>query len=60
METTNISVEQVQEVLDEIAFASRYKPEDGAKAIDNADLFLRALLSPGILIFSCFVYISSL
>eukprot|EP00026_Physarum_polycephalum_P004293 Phypoly_transcript_04311.p1 GENE.Phypoly_transcript_04311~~Phypoly_transcript_04311.p1 ORF type:complete len:653 (+),score=97.34 Phypoly_transcript_04311:170-2128(+) len=49
MEEGNISVEQVQEVLDDIAFASRYKPEDSGKAIDNAELFLVALVSPDII-----------
>jgi hypothetical protein len=47
MEEGSITVEQVQEALDDIAFASRYKPEDNARAIDNAELFLAALLSPG-------------
>jgi len=49
MEEGSITVEQVQEALDDIAFASRYKPEDNARAIDNAELFLAALLSPDVI-----------
>lgn len=51
MDTNNITVEQIQEILDDIAFAARYKPEDNVKAIDNADIFLKALLSPGMVSF---------
>ena len=47
MEATNITVAQVQEVMDAVSFASRYKAQENSLAEGSPDFFLKALLSPG-------------
>lgn len=45
----DVTVDEVQEAIDSIVFATRYKTEDSPNPSDNSHLFLDSFLSLGIL-----------
>lgn len=45
-----VTVEEVQDAIDNILFSARNKTDDSSKPSDNARLFLDSLLSSGIFI----------